>query len=79
MANRGNVTEVLQRGRTKVTLLSGRRTVASMHPAPRELLPGTTGIVQARYAGRARGPLTAVVELSYEPGRTVRRAFRIRL
>jgi hypothetical protein len=79
VANRGNVTEVLQRERTTLTLLRGRRAVASLHPSSREFLPGTTGIVQTRYAGRARGPLTALVELSYEPGGNVRRAFRIRL
>ena len=79
VANRGNVTEVLPRSHTTVILSRGRRILAKLHPAPRELLPGTTGIVQARYVGRARGRVTALVELSYEPGRTLRHAFQIRL
>lgn len=79
VANRGNVTEVLPRGRMTLTLRRGRRTLARLHPAPRELLPRTIGIVSARYIGRARGPASALVELPYAPGRTLRRAFRIRL
>jgi hypothetical protein len=79
VANRGNVTEVLPRGRVTVTLRDGRLTLARLHPAPRELLPRTIGIVSARYTGRARGRATALVEVSTESGRMVRRAFRIRL
>ena len=80
VANRGDVTEVLQRGRLKVTLRRGRRVVARLHAAVRELLPQTTGLAQARYSGRVRGRVTALVELAYDPGGgVVRRAFHIRL
>jgi hypothetical protein len=79
VANRGNVTEVLHRGRVTITLRRGGRILARLHTAPRELLPRTTGIAQARYAGRARGRATALVELSYDAGRTLRRAFAIGL
>ncbi len=77
VANLGNVTERLPRGGLTVTLIRGGRRVAVLRPAARELLPGTRGIVTARYAGGLRGRLTALVELR---GRTpVRRAFRVRL
>jgi hypothetical protein len=80
VGNRGNVTEVLQRKRLTIVLSRGRRNVATLEPAARELLPQTSGLVLARYAGRIRGRVTAVVELSSEPGRRiVRREFRIRL
>jgi hypothetical protein len=79
VANRGNVTEVLPRGRMTLTLRRGRRILARLHPAPRELLPRTVGIVSVRYRGRARGPATALVEVSPEPGRTLRRTYHLRL
>lgn len=79
VANRGNVAEVLPRGRVTLTLRRGRRILARLHPAPRELLPRTIGIVSARYTGRLRGRATAVVELSTEPGRTARRTYYLRL
>jgi hypothetical protein len=79
VANRGNVTEVLKRGQSTVTLRRGRRILARLHPAPRELLPRTIGIVSARYAGRVRGPATALVELAAESGRIVRRSYHLRL
>ena len=79
VANRGNVTEVLKRGQSTVTLRRGRRILARLHPAPRELLPRTIGIMSARYAGRARGPATALVELAAESGRIVRRSYHLRL
>jgi hypothetical protein len=80
VANRGSVTETLQRERLTMILRRGRRIVARPQPAARELLPGTRGIVQARYAGRARGRVTAIVELSYGPGgTTLRRVYHLRL
>ncbi|TML15102.1 MAG: hypothetical protein E6G33_09100 [Actinobacteria bacterium] len=80
VANRGNVTEILQRERLTMILRRGRRIVARLEPAARELLARTSGLVQARYTGRVRGRITAVVELSYGPGLgTVRRAFHLRL
>ncbi len=80
VTNRGNVTEVLQRRR--LTLILRRRgvIVATLHPAPRELLPRTSGILQTAYAGRARGRATVLVELVNEQaGRATRRAFSVRL
>jgi hypothetical protein len=80
VANRGNVTETLQGKRVVIVLRRGEDIVARLQPAARDLLPETSGIVQARYTGRARGRLTALVELSNEPGAgVVRRTFRIRL
>jgi hypothetical protein len=80
VANRGNVTEMLQRERLTVTLRRGPRMLATPQAVARELLPRTSGIVQARYMGRARGRVTAYVELSSGPGRgVVRRTFHIRL
>jgi hypothetical protein len=79
VANRGNVMEVLQRGSVTVTLRRGRRTLAKLHPIPRELLPRTIGVVRATYRGRVRGRATAVVELTGDPGRGTSRSFRIRL
>ena len=80
VANRGSVTEILQRERLTMILRRGRRIVARLEPAARELLPRTSGLVQARYRGRVRGRITAVVELSYGPGLgAVRRAFHLRL
>jgi hypothetical protein len=80
VTNRGNVTEVLERKRMTIVLRRGRRIVARLQPAARQLLPQTSGLVFARYAGRLRGRVSAVVELSSEPGGpVVRREFHIRL
>ena len=80
VANLGNVTEVLEHERVTVILRRGDQIVAKLHPPARELLPQTTGLVQARYTGRVRGPVTALVQLSSESGGgTLRRAFHIRL
>jgi hypothetical protein len=80
VANRGNVTEVLERKRVTIVLRRAQRIVARVQPTARELLPQTSGLVLARYAGRVRGRVTAVVELSSGPGgRALRREFHIRL
>jgi hypothetical protein len=80
VGNRGNVTEVLHRKSVTIVLRRERRIVARLHPAARELLPQTSGLVLARYGGRVRGRVTAVVELSPEPGgRVLRHEFYIRL
>jgi hypothetical protein len=80
VANRGNITEVLHRKRVTIILRRGQRTFARLQPAARELLPRTSGIVQARYPGPVRGRVTALVELSPEAGGGVlRRAFDIKL
>jgi hypothetical protein len=81
LANRGNVTELLQRGRVSVALERRRRVVARLVAAPRELLPHTSGIAEIRYRGRLRGRFFARVLVSPAgPGGSVwRRTFRIRL
>jgi hypothetical protein len=79
VANRGNVTEEL-RGRVAVLLVRGTRVVARLRCRVRNLLPGTRGKAVARYGGRVRGLIVAVVEVrrgSDLP--TLRRMYRIRL
>jgi hypothetical protein len=80
VANRGNVTEVIQHNRLTVTLRRERRVFARLQPASRQLLPRTRGIVQMRYSGRVRGHVRAVVELWSEPGgRVLQRTYGIKL
>ena len=81
VANRGNVTETLSRGCLTVAFRRGGRVLARLHPVPRQLLPRTTGLVEVRYGGRARGWVKAQVALSArEPcGKGRGRAFRVRL
>lgn len=76
VANLGNVSERLPRGRLTVTLVrKGRRTM--LRTAARELLPRTRGLATARYGGRLRGRFTALVVLR---GPTpIRRAYAVRL
>jgi hypothetical protein len=77
LRNDGNVTELLQPGRVIVTLWRGRRLVARLRPAARELLPRTRGLIELRYRAGLHGRLTARVELAAR--RPLRRAFRVRL
>jgi hypothetical protein len=80
LANRGNVTELLSRSVVTVTLWRGQRLVARFRPATRELLPGAKGLLELRYAGRVRGPVTARVEILAAGGRKpVKRAFQAKL
>lgn len=80
LANSGNVTETLARSQVTVTLWRGRRLVARLRPPARELLPGARGILELRYAGRIRGPITARVEILGAGGqKPLRRAFGARL
>ena len=80
VANRGNVTEVLERDRVKVTLRRHGRVLARLRPRKRQLLPLTTGIEQFRYRGPVRGRVTALAEIAPAPaGSSVHKVFRIRL
>jgi hypothetical protein len=80
VANRGNVTESLERTRPIVTLTRGGRRLATLVAARRAFRPGTSGILQFRYHGVRRGWVTARAVIPAEPGRgAVRRTFRIRL
>jgi hypothetical protein len=61
VANRGNVTEQL-RGRLTVTLVARNRVLSRLRFGRfRELYPGTRALIELRYAGRARGVVTAIV------------------
>jgi hypothetical protein len=75
VANRGNVTELLGRGRLEVSLVRGGRVRAALVPSARELRPRSRGIVQLVYRGPLRGRLTARVRIGSE----LRRTLRIRL
>ena len=79
IVNRGNVTEALARGRVRVVLRRGSRQT-TLRAVPRDIRPGTVGIVQVPYAGPLRGPVSARVLIPGEPARpAVSRAFSIRL
>jgi hypothetical protein len=74
LANRGNVTETLPRGRIAVVIrLRGRS--QRLAARRRELLPHSRGVVSVTYRGRQRGLATATVEID---GRAVR-TFRVRV
>jgi hypothetical protein len=78
VANAGNVTETLWRGRVRL-LVGSRGVPARLLAAPRELRPRTSGLAQAVYRGRLRGRVRVRAELVDPAGRIVRRTFRIRL
>jgi hypothetical protein len=79
VANRGNVTESLERGRVVVWLRRGT-TLERLRAEARELRPRTRGLVQLRYRGRLRGWVTARAVIASQQGRRVtQRTFRIRL
>lgn len=80
LANRGNVTELVARSEVTVTLWRGRKRLAVLRPATRELLPGTKGFVELRYPGRLRGLVTARLSILAAGGRQpLRRSFASRL
>jgi hypothetical protein len=81
VGNRGNVAEPLGRNCLALSLRRGGRRLATVRPAPRELLPHTSGIVEFAYSGHLRGPVAARVELSAQApcGGILRRTFRVRL
>ena len=79
VANRGNVTETLARGRIRVELRHGRSR-ARLRSEPRELRPRTSGVVQLRYGGRLRGRVSARAWIVGPPGTSpVEQTFRVRL
>lgn len=84
IANQGNVTETLERGRVRIRLMRGgqatSRHATSLRAAERTLRPRTRGVIELPYRGRLSGWLTARVELAAQPGRPpIRRVFRIKL
>jgi hypothetical protein len=74
LANRGNVTETLPRGRIAV-VVRGRAGSDRLFARRRELLPHSRAVVSVTYRGLRRGLATATVEID---GRAVR-TFRIRV
>ena len=72
--NGGNVVERIGRETLRIVLQRHGRVLATLRPAPRELLPGTRGIVEARYPAQLHGQVTAYVELADRKA-----VFRIRL
>jgi hypothetical protein len=79
VANLGNVTETLGRGRIRLELRHGRAR-ARLRSEPRELRPRTSGVVQLRYGGPLRGRVTARAWIVGPTGtRPVARTFRLRL
>ena len=80
VANRGNVTVQLG-GHVPASLYRRRGQVARLHLATRRALaPGARTHLALRYAGRLRGPVTAVVRIWIGSGvRLAERRYRIRL
>jgi hypothetical protein len=80
IANRGNVTVQLRGRVTALLVRHGRQLARLRSPARRALLPGARAVLALRYRGRARGLLTAVVQIRLGSGiRVVERRYRIRL
>ena len=80
VANRGNVTESIARKRATVSLFVQGLRFARLTADPRELRPGTRGIVQFRYRGDVHGRVTARVEVFLDSSEhIVRRSYRIHI
>jgi hypothetical protein len=79
VANRGNVTESLERGDVRLTLRRGSG-VTQVRADPRDLRPRTGGIAQFRYRGPLQGWVTATARIALEPGRPLAgRTYRVKL
>jgi hypothetical protein len=80
LANRGNVSELVTGRRLSVVLRRKGRIIGKLRAAPQTLLPRTTGLVDLRYRGKVRGPVTATVRLAATNGGSARlHRFRLRL
>ena len=79
LANRGNVVEPIDAAHLRLMLLRGGHVLVRLRPEPRRLLPRATGLVALRYAGRARGRVTARLELSSGAKLPRVRSFPLRL
>jgi hypothetical protein len=80
VANRGNVTESLERARAVVSLAHSRRRVTTLVANDRELRPRTSGILEFAYRGRRHGLMNVRVVVRAGPGRPVLRGrYRIRM
>ena len=79
VANAGNVTERL-RGATVTIARRGRNISRLRARAFRDVVPGARALIQLRYAGRARGWVTALVAIRLgEMAQPVRHRYRLRL
>jgi hypothetical protein len=78
LVNRGNVTERLGHDGLRLALVVHGRTVSTLRPRSRELLPRSVGVAEFAYRGAARGAVVARIELR-PPVRGKPRSFRIRL
>ena len=78
VANAGNVTESIERSKATISLFSGGRRIARLRAEPRELRPGTRGILRFRRPRRELQHLVARAEVTLDGGLVVRRSFRIR-
>ena len=78
VANRGNVTETLARGRVRLTVGRGAARVV-LRAVARELRPRTSGLVQLAYRGPLRGLQVVRAEIVADGLPVVRRTFRVRL
>jgi len=72
LANAGNVTEELARGRLHVELRRAGRSLARLYAPRRELLPHARALVSFGYPRRVRGAVAAVVTIREGPQRTFR-------
>jgi hypothetical protein len=76
LANAGNVTEELARGRLRVELRRSGRLLARLSAPRRELLPHARAVVSFGYPRRLRGAVTAVVAIRDGPQRSFRTELR---
>ena len=80
VANRGNVTESLERARAVVSRARTGRHVATLVALSRDLRPRTTGILEFPWRRRQRGWVTVRAVIPAADGRSVlRRTYRVRL
>jgi len=77
--NRGNVTEVLDSARVDASLRRRATIVATLRPEPREVRPGTRGLLLLPYRGPLRGRVTLRVRITVGRSGTAARVFRLRL
>jgi hypothetical protein len=78
LANRGNVTETLARGRAVVFVERAGRRLARLVSEPRVLRPGTRGVLRFPIPRRLVGSVVARVDVVSETRRT-QRVYRLRL
>jgi hypothetical protein len=68
VVNAGNVSERFTRQRISIEVRRGGRTIARLGARTRLFLPGTSGVISARYGGPVRGKVTIRVTLTQASG-----------